>query len=150
MSTSESTAAGSAAPLSSVSMKTAGIVAWLIAVVLTAIGSFSDVVADDSAESTGKDFVIWLVMMAVLAGVTYAIYRYWYSAAAAAPEAPNSALVGGAVALVTVLAFWTGLPAVFAVGAVLLGLRSSGWKPKVGIVLSVVALAVAVFAAFFG
>lgn len=139
-----------AAPLASVSMKKAGIAAWVIAVVLTAVGTFSDVVANDSPESTGKDFVIWLVMMAVLAGVTYAVYRYWYSAAAAAPEAPNSALVGGAVALVTVVAFWTGLPAVFAVGAILLGLRSSGPKPKIGIALSVVALALAVFAAIFG
>jgi len=84
-----------------------------------------------------------------LAAVAYVVYRFWYGPAAA--EAPNSALIGGGAALlIAVPGFWTGLPSVFAIGAIVLGLRSSGAKPKIGIALAVVALAFCALLAVVG
>lgn len=126
------------------------VVAFLVSAVLTAIGTFSDLVANDSPEDGSGEFVGWLVMMAVLAVVTAVVYRFWFAAAAKAPVAPNTVLVAGILAGVTVMAFWSGLPAVFAVGALVLGRRGGGPKAVIGMLLSVVALAMCVFAAIFG
>ncbi len=136
---SETTMSTSTAPLSGVSMKSAGIAAWLISAVFTAVGTFADV-GEKSARNDPDEFVVWLVMMAVLAVITAVIYRYWYGAAAKAPQAPNSALIGGLLAALLFPGFWTGLPAVFGVGALLLGLRSDGPKAKVGATLSALAI----------
>jgi len=121
-------------------MKTAGIVAWLIAVVYTAVGTFTDLTSNDSGVEDDNEFVGWLVMMSVLAVITYVIYRFWYGGAAKAPQAPNSALVGGLLAALMFPAFWTGMPAIFGVGALLLGLRSDGPKAKVGAALAALAI----------
>ena len=148
-SASESSPAASA-PLASVPMKTAGVAAWLLAVVLTAIGTFTDIVANDSEQSVAEELPGWLVLIAVLGVVTFVVFRYWFTPAAAAGDAPNTALVAGILAAVTVVAFWSGLPEVFGVGAIVLGLRSSGWKAKVGIGLGVIALGMCVLAAIVG
>jgi len=121
-------------------MKTAGIVAWLISVVYTAVGTFADLSNNESGSEDEDDYLVWLAMMAVLAVITYVVYRYWYGEAAKARQAPNSALVGGLLAALLFPGFWTGLPAIFGVGALLLGLRSDGPKAKVGAVLAVLSI----------
>lgn len=125
-------------------------VAFLLSAVLTAVGTFSDVIADDSPEDGSDELGGWLIMMAVLAVLTVVVYRFWFSAAANAPAAPNTVLIAGLLAAITVMAFWSGLPAVFAVGALVLGRRGGGAKATTGMVLAVGALAVSVFAAVFG
>ena len=127
-----------------------GAVAFLVSVVLTAVGTFSDVVADDSPEDGGEELVGWLVMMAVLAVITFVVYRFWFTPAAQAAAAPNTVLVAGILAAVTVMAFWSGLPAVFAVGALVLGRRGGGAKAVTGMALALLALGTSVFAAIFG
>src|SRR5688572_13504834 len=97
------------------------VVAWQVSVVLTAVGTFSDVVADDSPEDGSEEFVGWAVMMVVLAVVAFVVYRFWFAEAAKAATAPNTVLIAGVLAAVTVMAFWSGLPALFAVGALVLG-----------------------------
>lgn len=126
------------------------VLAFFVSVVLTAVGTFSDLVADDSPEDGSGELVGWLIMMAVLAVVTVAVYRLWFEAAAKAAVAPNTVLIAGVLAAVTVMAFWSGLPAVFAVGALVLGRRGGGAKAVAGMVLAALALVVCVFAAIAG
>ena len=123
--------------------------AFLLAAALTAVGTFLDLTDNDSGGEQ-SELGPWLGVLAVLAVITFVVYRYWYERAAAAPTAPNSALAGGILAAVTVLAFWTGLPSVFAVGAIVLGRKGGGPKAVAGMVLAVLALAVAVWAAIVG
>ena len=132
------------------SMMQWGVIAWLVSVVLTAIGTFLDLTDNDSGDGEGDELVTWLVLIAVLGVITWVVYRYWFTPASAAPVAPNSALVAGVLALLTVVAFWTGLPAVFGVGAIVLGRRGGGPKATVGTVLAVLALAGAIWAAIVG
>lgn len=128
------------------------VVAWLISVVLTAIGTFSELVdgSGDSSEDGSDEFLGWAVMMAVLALIAFVVYRYWFERAAEAPVAPNTVLIAGVLAAVTVLAFWSGLPALFAVGALVLGRRGGGAPAVIGMLLSAAALLVCVYAAFYG
>ncbi len=91
-----------------------------------------------------------LVLLAVLAVITAAVYQLWFAKAAQSAVAPNTVLVAGVLAVVTVLAFWSGLPAVFAVGALVLGRRGGGAKATVGTGLAVLALVGAVVLAITG
>lgn len=123
--------------------------AFLLSAVLTAVGTFSDLTGNDDAG--GDDELIgWLGLMVVLAVITFVVYRFWYERAAAAPVAPNSALIGGAVAVLLFPGFWTGLPVIFAVGAFVLGRRGGGPKAVIGMVLAVLAVAFSVFLAIAG
>lgn len=131
------------------SMMQWAVVAFLISVVLTAVGTFLDLTGnDDSSEE--DELVIYLVLLTVLAVITYAVYRTWFTPAAAAPVAPNSTLVAGILAAAMVVVFWTGLPAIFAVGALVLGRKGGGVKAVVGTVLAALALLVCVWAAIAG
>ena len=132
------------------SMMQWAIVAWAISAVLTAVGTFWDLTDNDSGEDGSDEVVGWLILMAVLAAITFAVYRFWFGAAARAQVAPNTVLVAGVLAVVTVVAFWSGLPAVFAVGALVLGRRGGGPKATIGTVLALLALAAAVWGAIAG
>jgi hypothetical protein len=151
MSTSESASSGaSAAPLEGVSLRDAGIAGWVLAALFTAVGTFTDLTGNDSGSAEGDELVTWVVLMAVLAVVTYAIYRFWYGPAAQAADASNTALIGGILAVLAFPAFWTGLPPVLAVGALLLGLRAPRMAGKVGAGLAALALVAAAVLAVTG
>lgn len=127
-----------------------GAIAWVISAVLTAAGTFWDLTDNESGENGSDELVGWLIMMAVLGAIAFAVYRFWFTAAAQAEVAPNTVLVAGALAFVTVAAFWSGLPAIFAVGALVLGRRGGGPKATIGTVLALLAVAGAVWLAIAG
>ena len=131
-------------------MKNAGIAGWVLGALFTAIGTFTDLTGNDSGSADNDDLVTWLVLMVVLAGITYVLYRFWYAPAAHAADPSNTALLGGLLALLSFPAFWTGLPPVFAVGALVLGLRAPRVAGKIGAGLAGVALAFAAVLAVTG
>jgi hypothetical protein len=134
----------STSPLAAVSMRNAGIAGWVLGALFTALGTFTDLTGNDSGDPQDDDLVTWLVLMAVLALLAYVLYRFWFGPAAQAADPSNTALLGGLLALLSFPAFWTGLPPVFAVGALVLGLRAPRVVGKVGAGLAGIAL---VFAA---
>lgn len=136
--------------LADVSMRNAGIAGWALGALFTAVGTFTDPTGNDAGGADSDDLVTWLVLMAVLAAVTYVLYRYWYGPAAQAADASNTALLGGLLALLAFPAFWTGLPPVFAVGALVLGLRAPRVAGKVGAGLAGLALLAAAVLAVTG
>jgi hypothetical protein len=140
----------SSPPLAEVSMRNAGIAGWVLGALFTAVGTFTDLTDNDRGSASDDDLVTWLVLMAVLAGIAYVLYRFWYGPAAQAADASNTALLGGLLALLSFPAFWTGLPPVFAVGALVLGLRAPRAVGKVGAGLAGVALAFAAVLAVTG
>jgi hypothetical protein len=140
----------SSPPLAEVSMGNAGAAAWVLGALLTAVGTFTDLTGNDRGSAGRDDFVTWLVLMVVLAGITYALYRFWYGPAAEAADGSNTALLGGILALLAFPAFWTGLPPVFAVGALVLGLRAPRPAGKVGAGLAALALVAAAVHAVAG
>jgi hypothetical protein len=131
-------------------MRDAGIAGWLLAALLTAVGTFTDLTGNDSGSAEDDGLVTWLVLMAVLAVVAYLIYRYWYGPAARAADASNTALIGGILAVLSFPAFWTGLPPVLAVGALVLGLRAPRPAGKIGAGLAALALVAAAVLAVTG
>ena len=137
-------------PLADVPMKKAGIVAWLLGALFTGLGTFTDLTGNDSGSAGGDDLLTWVVLMAVLAALTYALYRYWYRPAAEGADPSNTALLGGILGVLSFPAFWTGLPPVFAVGALVLGLRAPRVAGKVGAVLAGLGLAAAAVLAVTG
>lgn len=123
--------------------------AFMLAAVLTAVGTFLDLTGNEPGDGS-DELGVWLALMAGLAVITYIVYRYWYERAAAAPVAPNSALVGGVLAAALFPGFWTGLPTVFAVGAFVLGRKGGGVKAIIGMALSVLAVLASVGLAVAG
>jgi RsiW-degrading membrane proteinase PrsW (M82 family) len=149
MTTPTTTPASSAPGTDRRSLLPHAVAAWLLGVALTAVGTFTDLTGNDSGDEE-DEVVAWFVLVAVLAVITWVVYRFWYERAAAADVAPGSALAGGILAAVTVLAFWTGLPCVFAVGALELGRRGGGPRAAIGMALSVLAIVAAVWLAIVG
>jgi hypothetical protein len=131
-------------------MKAAGIAGWVLAALFTAVGTFLDLTDNESGSAEDDELVTWLVLMVVLAAIAYALYRFWYGPAAQSPDASTAALVGGVLALLAFPAFWTGLPPVLAVGALVLGLRSPTGKGKAGAALAGLALVAAAVLAVTG
>lgn len=125
------------------------VAAWLLGVVLTAVGTFADLTGNDDGGSD-DELTQWLVLITVLGLVVFVVYRFWFEPAAAAAVAPNSALIAGALSLLLIPAFWTGVPGVFAIGALVLGRRGGGPKAVVGMVLGALGLAAAVLLAVSG
>jgi Kef-type K+ transport system membrane component KefB len=100
--------------------------------------------SDEPAEQGLAQWAVTLVIAAVGAGIAFAVSR---RAVNRSPEAmARSAAILGVVAVVSILAFWAGLPCVFGATAVGLGLASSpaGGRPRtvgiVGVVLGALAL----------
>ena len=59
------------------------VAAFVLGAVLTAVGTFLDLTDNDSG-GEDDELASWLVVLAVLAVVTFVVYRYWYERAAAA------------------------------------------------------------------
>jgi small-conductance mechanosensitive channel len=92
-----------------------------------------------------EDAIHWLnlVIGFVIAAVAAAIVFGWFVRRACRPGARAwpTALVFAVLALITVPAFWSGLPPVFAVAAIYLGRRSASHAGLAAIVLGVLAVA---------
>lgn len=84
----------------------------------------------------------YLVVLAIIGVATLVVFGWAVPRALQSPAVGWTAIVLGALGLVTVVAFWTGLPPVLAGGAGVLGWAQRGTgRGKVAIALSVLALA---------
>jgi hypothetical protein len=84
----------------------------------------------------------YLVVLAIIGVATLVVFGWAVPRALQSPAVGWTAIVLGALGLVTVAAFWTGLPPVLAGGAGVLGWAQRGTgRGKVAIALSVLALA---------
>lgn len=120
------------------------------ALVLTAIGTFWDLSGNDTA---GRDSFVshYLPVVAIVIVATALVFGLVVRTASASSSMATRALVLGVLGLLTVLVFWTGLPAVLAFGAVALALGSaSEGRSKVALALAAVTLGLAVVAAIVG
>lgn len=110
----------------------AAAIAVAISTVLNAVGVFTE------------EAIHWLNLFVgfLIAAVAAAIVFGWFARRASRPEARGwpTALVFGLLALITLPAFWSGLPPVFAVAAMYLGRRAGGREGVAAIVLGAVAL----------
>jgi hypothetical protein len=112
-----------------------------LALVLTAIGTFGDLVGESSTEHGWGDYAAVAGIIAVATAVVFGLVVRTASPA----NAGTRAIVLAVLALLTVLVFWTGLPAVLAFGAIACAVltRSGMAKVALGIAgLAVVAAAV--------
>jgi hypothetical protein len=107
-------------------------IAVAISTVLNALGVFTE------------EAIHWLnlVIGFLVAVVAAAIVFGWFVRRASRPGARAwpTALVFAVLALITVPAFWSGLPPVFAVAAIYLGRRSGGRAGLAAIVIGAIAL----------
>jgi hypothetical protein len=107
-------------------------IAVAISTVLNALGVFTE------------EAIHWLnlVIGFLIAAVAAAIVFGWFARRASRPggRAWLTALVFATLALITVPAFWSGLPPVFAVAAIHLGRRSGGRAGVAAIVIGGIAL----------
>ena len=122
-----------------------------VAIMLTAIGTFVDFVGADSRDDSFSDF--WpLAVFIVLA----ALLVFGLVVRSASPgNAGMRALVLGVLAVLSILVFWSGLPAVLAFAAFTCSLvagrgGASSWMPKAGLALAGLALVAATVLAFTG
>ena len=122
------------------------------AVLLTAIGTFWSPLADYEPTPTSTSEVLaYLVVVAGIAVATAVVFGLVVRGASPA-NATRRGLVLAVVALLSLLVFWTGLPAVLAGGALccatLAGTRSRG--AVIAAVLAILVVGVAVFGALAG
>jgi len=110
----------------------AAAIAVAISTVLNALGVFTE----DAIH--WLNLVIGFLIAAVAAGIVFG----WFVRRACRPAARAwpAALVFAALALITVPAFWSGLPPVFGVAAIYLGRRSASRPGLAAIVIGAVAL----------
>ncbi len=100
--------------------------------------------SDEPAEQGLAQWAVTFVIAAVAAGIAFAVTRRAVNRGPASMA--RTALILGVVALVSIVAFWAGLPCVFGATAVGLGLasRPTGGRPgtpgTVGIVFGGLAL----------
>ena len=131
-------------------------VAFSLAAILTAIGSFTDVLGPKEDRSEGMaDFYSYLVVVGAIA-VTTALVFGLVVRTATARNASSRGLVLAVLAVPTVLVAWSGLPTVLSVAALACTLvarddhgRFSG-QDRATLVLGAVALAGAVAFALAG
>lgn len=125
----------------------------VVALLLTAVGTFTNLAgeAEEQGHSAGEYLVV-AAMIAIGALVVFALVAKVVSPA----NAGSFAVAFGAVGLLSVLFFWTGLPAVLAAGALASAAvdgRSDdrlSVAAKAGVALAVLALALAVVLAIYG
>ena len=125
-------------------------VAAVSAIVLTAVGQFLDVTGNDTGEKdTFADYWPVLVIVAALTAVVF-----WFVVRTTTAEnASMRALVLSILACVSLVVFWTGAPAVFAVGAlasVMMADRDMQLMDMISGTLAFLALAGAVVLAITG
>lgn len=123
-----------------------------ISLVLTAVGTFWDVSGNDTAAHDGLSD--YLPVVGVVAVATVLVFGLVVRTATPASAGTRS-LVLGVLSVLTLIVFWSGLPAVLALGAIGCAAvaRVSGRVPvtaKAGAGLGMVALGLAVVAALFG
>jgi hypothetical protein len=120
--------------------------------VLTAVGTFWDLTGNDKG---GNDIGEFLPIVGII-GISTAIVFGLVVRPARPATAARRAVIVGVLALVSLVVFWSGLPAVLAAGAASLALQSQaatgrlGTEAKSALALSVVAAALAVAAAVAG
>jgi hypothetical protein len=121
-------------------------------IVLTAVGTFWDVTGNDDANGTAGEF---LAVVGIIAVATLIVFGLVVRTARPS-NAATRALVLGILAVLSLVAFWSGLPAVFAAGAASCALQSQsvagrlGAGAKTALALSVISVALAVVAAVAG
>jgi membrane associated rhomboid family serine protease len=115
-----------------ISILPAALAAILTSAALAAWGTFGE-----ETHSTRE----YLVVLAIIGVAALVVFGWAVPRALRSPVVGWTAVVLGVLGLVTVVAFWSGLPPVFAAGAALLGWtqRESG-RGKVAIALGVLAL----------
>jgi hypothetical protein len=121
------------------------------AVVLTAVGTFWDIAGNDSA-TTANTFADYWPVLLVVAALTAVVF--WFVVRTSTAEnASMRALVLAVLACVSVVVFWTGAPAVLAIGAlatVMMADRDMQRTDMISSALSFLALAAAVVLAITG
>lgn len=125
----------------------------VVALVLTAVGTFANLGGE--AEEGGHTVSEYLVVAGVIA--LGALVVFGLVARAVTPANAGTFAVGfGVVGLLSVLVFWTGLPAVLAAGALACAAVDGrtddqlSLPAKIGAALAVLVLALAVFLAIYG
>jgi hypothetical protein len=121
-----------------------------IAIVLTAIGTFVDFVGEDSADDSFSDFWPLAVFIVVAALLVFGLLVR----TASPGNAGIRALVLGVLAALSIVVFWSGLPAVLAFAAVACALLaddgSSRWMPRTALILAALTVLSATVLAFTG
>jgi hypothetical protein len=119
------------------------------ALVLTAVGTFWDVTGNDTGD--GYSITDYLPVVAVVAVATAVVFGLVVRTASPASAGTRS-LILAVIAFLSLVVFWSGLPAVLAFGAVALALKADGLPvtAKISLGISAVTLALAVWAAIAG
>lgn len=120
-----------------------------IALILTAMGTFWDLTDNESGEGhSGTEYAVTSGIILLAAAVVFGLVVRTATERAAARRAIILAVLG----LLSVLVFWTGLPMVFASGAVATSQRSAtgGASTWAVVVLTTLTAGLAVFAAIAG
>lgn len=123
--------------------------------VLTAVGTFWDLTGNESGSATKDDLVVWATFNLGVIAVGAAIVFGLVVRTAAPKNAGRRSLILAVLGLLTVPVAWTGLPAVFATGAVactLVDKRAGSFSrmAKSALVISALAFAGAVAFAIAG
>lgn len=116
------------------------------ALALAAWGTFGESTAPNGTaeQHSTSDF---LVVAAIAVVAALVVYGWAVPRALRMPSTGPTALTLGILALVTVVAFWSGLPPVLAGGAILLGWQgreatTHAWLARAGLLLGLIALVV--------
>ena len=88
-----------------------------IAALLSAVGTFGLIGEGAETHATRE----YLVVLAIVGVSAFAVFGWAVPRALVSPAIGWTALVLGALAVVSVVAFWSGLPPVLATGALILG-----------------------------
>ena len=119
------------------------------ALVLTAVGSFWDVTGNDTTD--GSSAAEFLPVVAVVLVATALVFGLVVRTAPPS-SAGTRAMILAVIGFLSLVVFWSGLPAVLAFGAVSLALKADRMPvpAKVALGISAVTLALAVWAAIAG
>lgn len=121
-----------------------------LAAVLTAIGTFWSPLADYEATRSISDLYSWLIVLAMIAVGVALVFGVVVRRATSA-NAAKRAMVLAVLAVLSVAVFWTGLPVVFAGGAVCCALVEPRRIPsRITLALAALVAAAAVWAALAG
>jgi hypothetical protein len=107
-----------------------------LALVLTAIGTFGDLVGESSTEHGWGEYAAVVGIVAVATALVFGLVVRTATPA----DAGTRAIVLGVLAVLSVLVFWTGLPAVLAFGAIACAVTSRSGLAKVAMALAGIAI----------
>ncbi len=117
-----------------------------LALVLTAVGTFGDLVGDISTEHGWGEYAAVAGIIAVATALVFGLVVRTATPA----NAGARAIVLGVLSLLTVLFFWTGLPAVLGFGAIACAVLSRSRLAKAAMALAGIAIAAAGVLAIIG